>query len=217
MKRNVIFISLAISAFTCFYACNPSEKKAEETQTETTSKEGIEGAVIYAVDPAQSELKWKGTKVTGEHFGTIKVQEGTLAVKDEALVGGEVKIDMNTIVVLDIEDSTYNANLTGHLKNEDFFNVENHAVSTLEITDIKAGEGTSQVVTAKLTIKGITNEVSFPADITISEDKVSAKGTAVIDRTLWEIKYGSGKFFEGLGDKMIHDQFQLEFNIEAVK
>ncbi len=217
MKRNVIFISLAVTAFTCFYACNPSEKKAEETQTEATSREGIEEAVVYAVDPAQSELKWKGSKVTGEHFGTINIQEGSLAVKDEALVGGEIKIDMNSIVVLDIEDSTYNANLVGHLKSEDFFNVANHAASTLEIVDIKASEGASQTVTAKLTIKGITNEVSFPADIIITEDKVTAKGTATFDRTLWEIRYGSGKFFEGLGDKMIHDQFQLEFNIEAVK
>ncbi len=217
MKRNVIFYSLAIGAFTCFYACSPSEKKAEETQTEATSNADVEDAVVYTVDPARSELKWKGTKVTGEHFGTINVQEGTLSVKDDALVGGKVLVNMNSIVVLDLEDSTYNANLVGHLKSEDFFNVENHGTSTLEITDIKAGEGSAKTVNARLTIKGITNEVSFPADIEISEDKVSAKGTVTLDRTLWEIKYGSGKFFEGLGDKLIHDQMQLEFNIQAVK
>jgi hypothetical protein len=70
-------------------------------------------------------------------------------------------------------------------------------------------------VKGNLTIKGITNEISFPAKVSLENGNVQAMGTATIDRTKWNIKYGSGKFFQGLGDKMIYDEFEITFDIKA--
>jgi hypothetical protein len=66
-----------------------------------------------------------------------------------------------------------------------------------------------------MTIKGITNEISFPAKVSLANGTVKAVGTAKLDRTKWDIRYGSGKFFDGLGDKMIYDEFEITFDISA--
>ncbi|MEL6821664.1 MAG: YceI family protein [Calditrichota bacterium] len=173
----------------------------------------------YSVDATNSSLGWTGEKVTGAHNGTIGIKQGMFKVDDAMKMTGEFEIDMTSIVVLDIEDPGTNAKLVSHLKNADFFDSGNHPSSTFEITKAVPyrGENANYRVTGKLTIKGITNEISFPAQIDFTDDSFMAKAQFSIDRSRWEIKYGSGSFFDALGDKLIYDDIKFDLNITGAK
>lgn len=168
-------------------------------------------AETYIVDPSTAEIKWNASKVAGKHNGRVGFKSGVVEMTDGKLSGGEVVIDMGAIVVDDIKDPDSNAKLTGHLKSPDFFDVEKHPMATLKVTDVKPGSGESWYeVMADLTIKGITKSVSFPAEVRQTAEGVIANAKLTIDRTEYDIRYGSGKFFENLGDKAIHDKFEIE-------
>lgn len=161
-----------------------------------------------------SSVEWVGKKVTGQHNGTIEIKEGTVKVEDNKIVGGEVIIDMTSIVVSDLEGDM-KGKLEGHLNSADFFDTKNHGEAILKIKSTKQKKGNTYTVKADLTIKGITKEIEFPATIEIKDGKVAAYAEVKVDRTLYDIKYGSGKFFEGLGDKMIDDFFTVKFKVAA--
>jgi hypothetical protein len=46
---------------------------------------------------------------------------------------------------------------------------------------------------------------------------VVAIATIRIDRTKYDIKYGSKSFIEGIGDKAIDDEFEMQVNLVAMK
>lgn len=170
----------------------------------------------YKIDTKASKVYWTAKKVTGEHTGYLLIGSGNIKVQENKVVSGLVDMDLNSIVCTDLENADYNKKLVGHLKSDDFFSVEKHPSAKFEITSIKqAADGAGYNIVGNLSIKGITNEISFPAKINVSGGMVTALGTASIDRTKWDIKYGSGKFFEGLGDKMINDEFEISFELQA--
>jgi len=121
---------------------------------------------------------------------------------------------MNSITNTDMEGE-WSQKLLDHLNSADFFDVKNHSASTLEINSVKNIEGNKYIVNGNLTIKGISKPIEFPATIEVKDGKLAAFAEVKIDRTLYDIKYGSGKFFEGLGDKMIDDEFIVKFKIAA--
>jgi polyisoprenoid-binding protein YceI len=157
-------------------------------------------------DVAKSQLKWTGKKVTGEHWGYIKLKSGAVTLKGDKITSGKFVIDMTSITEEDLEAGEWHDKLLGHLKSDDFFSVAKHAESTLEITGTTATSGNEATLTGKLTIKGITQPISFKAVKTTS----GYTANVVVDRTKYDIRYGSGQFFEGLGDKMIYDEFTLD-------
>jgi polyisoprenoid-binding protein YceI len=168
------------------------------------------------LDTTKSTVKWLGKKVTGQHDGTIAVKGGAIEVDKNTVKGGTIEIDMTSIKVLDIKETEYNKKLNDHLNSDDFFSVAKHPVSTLKIKEAKELKGNKDAtheIKADLTIKGITHPVTFPAKVDVKDGKASAKGKITVDRTLFEIKYGSGKFFQNLGDKMINDTFELDFDV----
>ncbi len=172
------------------------------------------------VNTEKSKIYWTGKKVTGKHTGTLMLKSGTVTVKNGIPTEATIDIDMNTIVVTDIEDPGTNAKLTGHLNSEDFFSTEKHPVgqfTAVEFTPIAGAEGEepNYTVKGKLTLKGKTDMVTFPAFISVSGDKMVANGKITFDRTKWDIRYGSGSFFDGLGDKMIYDDVDLNFVLSA--
>lgn len=169
----------------------------------------------FEIDTKASKVQWTGKKVTGEHTGYLSVGKGTLMVKNSNVVGAQVNIDMNSIVCTDIKDEGTNQKFVGHLRSDDFFSVDKHKNAGFEITSMKQVSNGNFNVNGKLTIKGITNEISFPAKVNLANGLVKASGTAKLDRTKWDIRYGSGKFFEGLGDKMIYDEFEITFDLTA--
>jgi len=156
------------------------------------------------VDATKSSINWLAKKVTGQHNGTINLKDGALVFKGKKLVGGTFTVDMTTINDLDLTGD-YKGKLEGHLKSDDFFSVQKFPTSTLVFKTIGAKGKDVYTVTADLTIKGITNPVTF--DITVAEN--SATTTLKIDRTKYDIKYGSKSFFESIGDKAIYDEFEL--------
>nr|WP_321406661.1 YceI family protein [uncultured Carboxylicivirga sp.] len=160
------------------------------------------------VDTKKSVIEWKGEKVTGEHSGTILFKSGELEFKDSKLTGGEFVVDMTSITNTDLADEEYNKKLVGHLKSDDFFGVATYPESTLELSSVKA-KGDAYEVNGKLTIKGKTHPIAFD----VKEADGVFTGVMKVDRTKYDVRYGSGKFFDNLGDKVIYDEFTLTFKV----
>ncbi len=178
-------------------------------------------AQSYKIDATKSNINWKGEKVTGEHMGSINLKSGSLKV-DGYKMSGEFMIDMTTITNSDIGSDEMRGKLVGHLKSDDFFSVANHPTATFKITKtspMKQSEGSKANfrITGDLTIKGITHEISFPAHVEMSDAGISAKAKVTIDRSKWDVRYGSGTFFDNLGDKLIYDDFHLELALVGAK
>lgn len=194
-----------------------AEKKATKSPAKAPQAE------IYVVDATASEVRWLGKKVTGQHDGTIAIKSGEIRVAQGKPSDGTVVIDMNSLTVLDIKDPGTNAKLAGHLKSDDFFGVDKHPTSVYKITGFspiegaKAGEPNYRAK-GELTVKGATHPLEIPVSVSIDGGTAKATASGVkIDRTLYDVRYGSGKFFQNLGDKMIEDTFTLDFTVSARK
>ncbi|WP_350287775.1 YceI family protein [uncultured Croceitalea sp.] len=162
-----------------------------------------------AVNTEKSTVTWKAYKVTGSHTGTISLKSGALEFDGEKLTGGEFVVDMTTINTTDLEGD-YKAKLDGHLHSDDFFSTASNPTSNLVFTKVKSSGKNSYKVTGNLTIKGITKPVTF--DVSIYGSKATA--TMKVDRAQYNVKYGSGSFFDNLGDKTIYDEFDLVVDLE---
>jgi polyisoprenoid-binding protein YceI len=173
----------------------------------------------FKVDVAKSTFQWTGKKVTGSHWGYVKIADGTFELEKGKVVGGMFNIDMTTIDCQDLKGGGADK-LIGHFKSDDFFSVEKFPKATLKIKTVTANTSAANNfdVVADLTIKGISKEISFPATIAFDAKTkmVSAKADFNVNRTSYDIKYGSGSFFQGLGDKMIEDNFNVKVNLVAV-
>lgn len=201
-KHTFKLAGFALFSALVLTACE--QKVAEEATTEAVATSSISGT--FTADTENSVVEWFGKKVTGEHNGTVQLADASFSVEDGAVISGNATIDLTTIVVKDIEDAEFNAKLKGHLESPDFFNVAEFPTATLAITGANKGD---------LTIKGITQPVSFDAIVSEADGKIVVTGSITIDRTAYDIRYGSGKFFENLGDKTINDEFTLKFNVVA--
>jgi polyisoprenoid-binding protein YceI len=161
------------------------------------------------IDASKSVLVWTGKKVTGEHHGKINLKEGSVTVKDKKIVTGKFIIDMTSIKDDDLTDSTWNNKLVGHLKSDDFFGVTTYPEAILVLTGSTPLVNNKTKISGKLTIKGITNPIEFE---TTKLDNVYT-ATITVDRSLYNVRYGSGKFFDNLGDKTIYDNFILDVKL----
>ena len=169
------------------------------------------------VNQENSTVKWIGSKVTSSHEGNVSISKGILSIDHGTLVGGQIAIDMTSISCSDIESEKKNQYLVDHLKDDDFFNTKDFPIAIIKITKAIKVEGNSYKIIADLTIKGITNPIDFIADVNIKGLNFSAKANIKIDRTKWDIRYGSGSFFENLGDKMILDEIAFDIFLLSVK
>ncbi len=171
----------------------------------------------YNVDVNSSTIVWKGYKVTGEHTGTVKVKNGNLAFTDGKLTGGSFDVDMNSITCTDL-DSEYGGKLVGHLKSDDFFGTAKFPTSKFVITRVipQDTKGNYKII-GNLTIKETTKEVKFFANLTESNGLVNATGKITVDRSEYNVRFGSGSFFDNLGDKTIYDEFDLNISLVAKK
>ncbi|MFC6861771.1 YceI family protein [Zunongwangia atlantica] len=165
--------------------------------------------IAKKVDVKDSKVTWVGKKVTGHHEGTIDLESGFLNVEGDKVVGGEFVIDMTSINVTDLEGES-KGKLEGHLKSDDFFGTANHKNAKLVINTASKKSGNTYGVVADLTIKGITNPIAF--DLTY--DGKSATADLTIDRTKYEVRYGSGSFFDNLGDNTIYDDFEISVDLK---
>ena len=170
--------------------------------------------VKFTVDAEATTLNWVAKKVTGAHNGTIKVSGGEVVVNGVKVQSGKFTIDMGSMVILDIQGGS-NERLLNHLKSDDFFSVAKFPVTDFVLTSVSPKSGSTYNVKGKLTIKGITQEIEFPAEISFSGKTMNAKAKIIVDRTKFDIKYRSSNWVENLGDKAIYDDFELDLNLVA--
>jgi len=168
----------------------------------------------YIADPAATKIKWHGEKIVGsKHDGTIALKEGWLASDGKSITGGEFVVDMSTIKNEDIKDAGSRAKLEGHLKSADFFGVDKYPLSKLVLA------GGSQITGGKATLRGslTIKEATHPVEFTVVESKVgdvlTYTATITFDRSLYDVRFGSGKFFSNLGDNAIRDEIKLEVSL----
>lgn len=201
-------------------------KGAEET-TETTAVAGTPKGIAYKVDVPRSELKWSAYKPAGTTQGIIPIADGTIYVDGDMITGGSVHFNMSGLQVTNMEgdDKAYlESHMKGSIpgKESDFFNVAQYPTATFTIlnsTKLENDPLGTHMIEGELTIKDITKPVRFKAVVDLSSG-VALKATAepfVIDRTEWDIRILSKKFFDDLKDNFVNDEVRIELTIGAVK
>ena len=169
----------------------------------------------YNVDIEESELIWKAKKVGGKHEGLVSIKSGYLIMSDNKLKGGQFIVDMTTIKCTDLRNENSNSNLVTHLNSDDFFSVANYSTAEFKITTVISQWANNYQIIGKITIKNITKDITFLAEVNPIEDKISATATISVDRTEFDIHHRSGKFFKNLGDNAINDIFEIEISLLA--
>jgi len=168
----------------------------------------------YEISTASSTMSWRGSRpLIPGYFdnGEISIQSGTLMVEDGMIVSGNFVVDMTSIQALSTGRGEGEDRLSTHLKSADFFDAANFPTATFVITSTTpTGE-----ITGNLTIKGITEPVTLQANISESGDTLRAEATVELDRTIWNVRYGSGSFFDDFGDNVIDDNFTVTLNLVA--
>ncbi|SDW46918.1 YceI-like domain-containing protein [Lutibacter oricola] len=210
--KKIVLLTLVLSM--SLLACKTEKKEPKPTVVENKTQVAVVENGVYIANVDASVLKWKGFKPTESHDGEFKLKEGSFEVKEGNLIAGKFTLDMGSITVSDIPaDDKFNAKLVGHLKNEDFFNVEKFPVATFVITSVEGS-----LVKGNLTIKDITKPVAFETKLAKTASGVEFIAEPFkIDRTEFDIQYKSKKFFENLADKFIKDKFEISFKVQASK
>lgn len=161
------------------------------------------------VDLTKSTVKWTGNKIGGSHNGVIRIKSGDLEVKGDEIIKGNFVIDMTSLTNTDIDDKESNQKLVGHLKSDDFFGVEKYPTSTLVVKKSTKFVNNKATVTGDLTIKGKSQEVTFD----VTRNKKDYTSRIEVDRSKYDVRYGSKSFFDNLGNKAIDDIFILDVNV----
>ncbi|MEL4307623.1 YceI family protein [Joostella sp. CR20] len=221
MKKRILSISV-IACLAVFTACK-SDKKNETTTSEAEAATAVTAeAVKFKAIPAESTIEWVGAKPTGEHTGTIAIESGVVSLKDGKVESGNFLIDMNSITVTDL-DGDQKANLEAHLKGtvegkeDHFFNVKEHPTAYFEVTGVEQKEGKTYLQ-GNLAIKGNKKNISFPVTVSENGDTVTVSSESfTIDRTEWNVNYGSKSVFDDLGDKFVNDDIEIKVTVKAKK
>ncbi len=164
----------------------------------------------FEADTTLSRLEWTGKKIGGAHSGTIAVSSGKIAYEDGKITG-DLEIDMNSISVTDLSGE-WKEKLEDHLRSEDFFATAQFPKAEFKLLSVEPKGPGRYAVTGDLTIKDHSHTIRFDAEGTVEEHKMTFSGEAVIDRSKFDVRYGSRSFFASIGDKMIHDEFTVRFN-----
>ena len=216
MNNKLLINYLILSTF-FFIGCRENVSKKNKNDASASYLSLHAGNEKYAViNTKESVVLWKGSSLLGtnSHTGFIYISNGELVIKDGQLTGGTAEIDMNTI-----EDETHSRDnrLVNHLKDPDFFDVKKFPFSAIVITNVVSTNGGNKKITGNLTIKGVTHPVSFPAKIEVKNEVVTLGGKLVIDRTKWDVRYKSARFYDLVADQSISDSIEFEIKIVAKK
>ena len=168
----------------------------------------------YTIDLNKSKLRWVAKKLTGSHWGNIRLKSGIVKIKNNLPIAGEFIVDMKTIEVMDTKGSIWGKKLQSHLHSKDFFDTENYPEAKLSIKKATMSNGRF-IIDADLSIKSIMHPIEFVCEIFQSSDLATARGKMEIDRTLYDVTYRSARYFPNIGDRMIHDIFTIDFEIDA--
>ena len=220
-KMKIKFLTLFTMAalLTAAVSCKNEAKNETEAADVEAAAEVTAEASKFMLDKEESEISWEGAKPTGTHTGTLGLESGVVRLEDEML-SGSFLIDMTSIVVTDLEGDQ-KASLEDHLKGTvegkegDFFNVNKYPTAAFEITGVTEKDG-KKIMAGNLTLKETKKNIEFPVTYEVAGNTLTLKSEPfTIDRTDWNVNYGSKSVFDNLGDKFINDEIELEFTIVA--
>jgi polyisoprenoid-binding protein YceI len=211
---RTLSFALAASLTLALSGCDESSSAPKATVGPATSATTAPAAapaaetVTYAIEPGTSKVEWTGAKITAHHDGKFTSFKGTITVPGGKAEDAKIHLDIDTPSIT-VEPTQLN----GHLKSPDFFDVEKFPKATFESTAIKAGgaNGATHTITGNLALHGVTKSVTFPATVTVTPGKVSAKADFSIIRKDWALVY------PGKPDDLIKDDVQIHLTIEAAK
>lgn len=226
MKNRLLpaLLGLALLAAPAAFAQNAAAHAAKPAKAAKSARKAAAAAPaaakVYKLQPQLSTLGWEGKAVTHGHEGTMQFTGGELTGNGNQLTGGTVVVNMKTMKATDIKDADSQAKFVGHMAGDDFFAAEKYPTATFKIvsvTPIKgaAADANNATIAGDMTIRDVTQRVSFPAKVGVKNGVAAASGTLTIDRTKFGLKYGSKTFFDSIGDKAINDEFTLSFNVIA--
>ena len=181
----------------------PAEETTEAPSEEMAAEEPAGDATLYVFDE-YAYIGFTGSKPLGKHSGQFPDFEGSVSVTGDDITTGKIKIVFETGTL--IADDT---RLAETLKGESFFESEEFPTATFESASIGA-DGDSYKVTGNLTIRGTTKGVSFPADIAIDGNELTATAEFTINRKAWGIAEGY------ISDTVINEDVIIELDILAV-
>ena len=198
MIKSILIPSLAIATMFCMSSFQKVSKNAGK----------------YNVNMEKSGIIWEGNKaVGGGHTGTISLKEGSVNFNGETVTSGTFTADMNSITNIDL-DNNVKDKLVNHLKSADFFEVDKYPTATFVITKVDLVSKGNAVATGSLTIKGITNKISFPFTFQAMDDRLEVVAKRIkIDRTKYGIQFQSKGLKSSLSEKVINDEFLLDLNL----
>jgi rhodanese-related sulfurtransferase/polyisoprenoid-binding protein YceI len=200
------------------YVCDGNAvDQPDDPQTQLTLSDGN-----FIIDNALSTIKWEGRNPSTSHFGTVGISEGSIRIVN-GTVSGKIEVDMNSIHNMNLEGDELQPVLEAHLRSDDFFftSMFPKAILTLkEVTPLETLWQTTPNVHVKgeLILRGVSAALDF--DMTanlVDENMLTLEGHFDIDRTRWNIIYGSTRFFEHLGMHKVFDLISIQIRIAAVK
>lgn len=241
MFRKSVLSLLTLSALLIITACGRTAEPASEAPAATlaptaapteaapaapadtttavtaTTNTVSAGEALYTVDTAASTIEWYGSKPIGlSESGNVAIREGQLRFNGTELVDGAFVVDMTTIETTTQSGDMKNM-LEGHLKSDEFFGVDTYPTATLVIQSVTPTDVENQyTVVGDLTIKETTAAIEFVTDVTVVDaQQLQATAKLVIDRAVYDVRYGSGSFFSDLGDDLISDEMELTVTLVA--
>ena len=210
MKYKILF-----SIILFLVGCD-SGKKSDNSSPTLNQLTPEAGTYSLLID--DSELSWIGTELsTKTHTGTIDFTDGTIVVDNDNTISGNVKINMSTINVTDLQGRSKEM-LERHLRSSDFFEVESFSEAKFSFISKSFDKLSNQIsFVGDLTIKDITNPISFNATLLETSPFLKAKAVLSFDRSKYNVRFRSGNFFENLGDKLILDDIDVNIRLVTKK
>jgi polyisoprenoid-binding protein YceI/rhodanese-related sulfurtransferase len=175
----------------------------------------------FQLDIEKSTIKWTGANLSNSHSGTLRFVEGVFQLRQGEFADARFQIDMQSLACDDINDAKTNRMLLEHLSSEDFFDVAKYPTAKFQLTAAKVlPPGTpgspNYEMDGRLTLKGVTDQVTFPAVVGQSgPNLIAGQAHLEFDRTRWDVQYGSGRFFAFLGQHLVNDWVHLHLIIIA--
>lgn len=184
-----------------------ASESASTTEMDQSQKMAPLTDGTYTLDTSASVINWEGSKklVNTTHKGTLALKDGNFVVTNGAIASGTFTVDMTSLK----DDGT---GVGKHLLSADFFDVATYPTAMFTLTSVMDG-----MVTGDLMIKGITQSVTFPVSLAQDADTITAMGSVALDRTLWNVRFGSDKFFDNLGDNVVKDEMKISLSLVAKK
>jgi polyisoprenoid-binding protein YceI/rhodanese-related sulfurtransferase len=177
---------------------------------------------IYRVDLENSYLHWHGRNLLNSHHGSIAISDGSVEIQGGQLVDATLEIDFTKIHCDDLSGSEWHDVLIAHLESDDFFDTELFPQGAFQLTsadhidELNSGAHNLKIE-GDLTMRGQTQPVSIVAACGVTDDSTPAlQARFEIDRTLWGMRYGSGKFFSRLAGHLVNDHIELSLKITCL-